>query len=516
MEIINGSGLSFTTQNPDQIIEVLGSKAMKLPDGRVLAHWNMRNAQMLAQLGVPGVPSAIARSYKYPGRDTPMAHQKAMAEFMTLYPRCFNFSDMGTGKTRAAAWAADYLMSIGLIRRCLVIAPLSILRTAWEADIFATAMQRTCGVAVGDSKRRAKIIASDTDFIIINHDGVKSSRKELLNAKFDLIIVDEATAFCNAQTDRWKALNSILRPDTYLWLLTGTPAANSPLQAYGLAKLVAPDRVPKFYTGWRDLTMYKVSQFTYVPKANAQQTVFDALQPAIRFDKKDCLDLPPVTFLEREFDMDTVQARYYHAMKQQMLIEAAGLNITAVNSGVLMGKLLQIAAGAVYADDGSIVDFRASRRMQEMLDVINDSEHKVLVFANYKHNIKLIGQTLENAGIECATIDGDTPVEVRTLFINMFQNTPTLKVLVLQPRVAAHGITLTAANVAIWFSPVSSLEIWRQANDRINRMGQVNKMSIVKLIGSPIERKVYSVLERRDAAQADLLDLYRQEIAEDT
>ena len=111
-----------------------------------------------------------------------------------------------------------------------------------------------------------------------------------------------------------------------------------------------------------------------------------------------------------------------------------------------------------------------------------------------------------------AKIDGETPAEIRTLYINMFQNTPTLKVLVLQPRVAAHGITLTAANVAIWFTPVSSLEIWRQANDRINRWGQVNKMSIVKLIGSPIERKVYSVLERRDAAQSDLLNLYREEI----
>jgi SNF2 family DNA or RNA helicase len=510
MQILGGKGLIFSSSNPEQVVEVL-DKATVLEDGRVLAHWNMKNVQALARLGYDA-PSAIERAYGYPGRDKVMAHQRKMAAFMTLYPRCHNFSDMGSGKTRASLWAADYLMASGLIRRVLVVAPLSILRTAWESDLFATAMHRTCGVAVGDAKRRAKIISSDVDFVIINHDGVKSSRKELLAADFNLIIVDEATSFSNTQTDRWKALNSLLKPHTYLWLLTGTPAANSPLQAYGLAKLVSPERVPKFYSGWRDLVMYKVSQFTYVPKANAQDIVFQALQPAFRIDKKDCLDLPPVTFLEREFEMDPVQAKYYAKMKNDMLMEAAGEQITAVNSGVLMGKLLQIAAGAVYTDDGEVVDFRASRRLQEMLDVINDSAHKVLVFANYKHSIRLIGKFLEDLGIECAVIDGDVPSDARAVLINMFQNTSALKVLVLQPRVAAHGITLTAANVAIWFTPVSSLEIWRQANDRINRIGQVNKMSVVKLIGSPIERKVYSVLERRDAAQSDLLDLYRTEI----
>lgn len=513
MQIIENKGVLLDTPHPALVTAAIDKSAIVGPN-QVLVHWNMRAMQTLTGLGFQNVPSAIAKNYHYPHRPgmSPRAHQRCMAEFTTLHRRCFNFSDMGTGKTLAAIWAADYLMSIGMIKRVLIAAPLSILKCAWEADIFSSAMHRSVGVAVGDAKRRSKVIASECEFCIINHDGIKSSRPELARAKFDLIIVDEATAFSNTQTDRWKALNSLVAQDPMLWLITGTPAANSPLQAYGLAKLVCPDRVPKYFNAWKDLTMFKVSTFTFVPRSNAQETVFNALQPAIRFDKKDCLDLPPVTFVEREVAMDAGQQKYYDEMKQEMLMWAAQKQITAVNSGVLMGKLLQISAGAVYSDDGSVIDFRAKGRVAEMLSVIEQSEHKVLVFAQYKHTVKMLARVLEEAGIECGVIDGDTPQDSRKLLIDMFQNTDTLKVLVLQPKVAAHGITLTAANVAIWYSPTSSLELWRQANDRINRIGQVNKMTVVKLIGSPIERKVYTVLERRDAAQSDLLGLYREEL----
>lgn len=513
MQIVDNRALLLESPHPERILNVIDKAALVAP-GKVLVKWTLQASQTLAKLGYKNVPSPIAKSYNYPCRPdiAPYDHQREMAGFMILHPRCFNFSDMGTGKTMASIWAADYLMTLGVVKRVLIVSCLSILRSAWEADIFATAMHRSVGVAVGDAKRRAKIIGGDCEFCIINHDGIKFSRIEIARAGFDLIIVDEATAFNNTQTDRWKALNSLAAKAPWLWLLTGTPAANSPLQAYGLAKLVCPERVPKFFNAWRDLTMYKVSTFTYIPKADAQAKVFASLQPAIRFDKADCLDLPPVTFVAREFDMDPVQQKYYNAMKADMLMHAADKQITAVNSGVLMGKLLQIASGAVYSDDGSVVDFRASTRTSEMMQVIHESEHKVIVFAQYKHTIRMIVNVLEKAGVDAAFIDGEVAQGERTRIIGAFQTTAQYKVLVLQPKVASHGITLTAANVAIWYSPVSSLEYWRQANDRINRIGQVNKMTVVKLVGSPIERKVYAVLEKRDGDQTDLLNLYREEL----
>lgn len=510
MQIVDGRGLLFEASNPQQIVQSL-DKAVILPDGKILAHWSLKAVQVLNRLGIRA-PSPIGRSYNYPGRDAAMSHQKRMAEFCTVYDKCFNFSDMGTGKSRASYWAADYLLAVGAIKRVLILSPLSIVRTAWEADLFATCMHRSYGVAVGDAKRRAKVIESGCEFVITNHDTVKHSRIELARAKFDLIIVDEATAFNSAKTDRWKALHSLITPRTRLWLLTGTPAANSPLHAYGLAKLVSPDRVPKFFTGWKDMTMIKVSQFTFVPKKDARDTVFNALQPAIRFEKSECIDLPPVTYIEREVEMEAQQAKYYQEIKNQMLMYVAGKQITAVNSGVLFSKLLQIASGTVYSDDGNVIDFRAKNRLSELTQIINECEHKVIVFAGFKHAIAQIVKHLTENKISCEAIHGDVPPDERTRIINSFQRDDAYKVLVLQPKVAAHGITLTAASVAVWFSPTSSLEIWRQANDRINRMGQVNKMTVVKLVGAPVERRVYSLLERRDVDQTALLDLYRDEL----
>lgn len=511
IQIVENKGLLIPHPNPAQLLAVL-DKAMAMPDGRVLAHWSMKTVETLRGLGIKA-PSPIAKAYPYMGRDQVMEHQRRMAEFVTLYRRCFNFSDMGTGKSRAMLWAADYLMQAKMIKRVLILSPLSVVRTAWESDLFATCMHRSYGVAVGDAKRRAKVIGSGCEFVITNHDTVKHSRLELARADFDLIIVDEATAFCNATTDRFKALESLLKKKTTrLWMLTGTPAANSPLQAYGLGKLVCPERMPKFFTGWKDLTMIKVSAFTYVPKSNALDLVFDALQPAIRFEKKDCFDLPPVTYVEREVEMEPVQAKYYQEIKKQMLMFAAGKQITAVNSGVLLGKLLQIASGTVYSDDGNVVDFRAQNRMRELLQVIHECEQKVIVFAKYKHTIRAIMKFLTDNKIACDAIDGDVKPDDRTRIINSFQREDTLKALVLQPKVAAHGITLTAASVAVWFTPTSSGEEWKQANDRINRYGQVNKMTVVKLIGAPIERKVYNVLEKRNGEQAKLLSLYREEL----
>lgn len=511
MQIVDNQGLIIRTKYPEKILNSIKA-SRQLDDGSVLVKWTIKTAQKLRKLGYKKTPSPITVQYTYPGFDAPMAHQCATAEFMTLYKRCFCFNDMGTGKTRALIWAADYLMTIGAIKRCLVIAPLSILNTAWEADIMVTAMHRSMGVAVGDAKRRKKIIESGCEFCIINHDGVKSSRIELARAQFDLIIIDEATAFANTNTDRWKAMNSLVKEETWLWQATGTPAANSPLQAYGLAKLNNPESVPRYYTGWKDLTMNKVSTFTYIPKIDATQTVFNALQPAIRFEKKDCIDLPPLVYETRMVPMDATQGKYYAHMKKQMLMEAAGETITAVNSGVLMSKLLQIACGAVYSDDGKVVDFRANARLNEVLNVINECNEKVLIFAQFKSSIKLIADFLEENSIECAVIDGDVPPAARKMQIDLFQNSDIHKALIMQPRTAAHGLTLTRASTTIWFGPVSSLEIWRQANARMDRPGQKNSMTIVKLCGSPVEQRVYGILEKREATQADLLVLYREEI----
>ena len=148
----------------------------------------------------------------------------------------------------------------------LVICPLSIMYSAWQADIFRTAIHRTCGVAHGSASKRKKVLSENYDFTIINYDGTGVVLPELQQAKFDLIIVDEANAYKTVNTKRWKNLAKMIEPTTWLWMMTGTPASQSPLDAFGLAKLVSPGRVPKFTTAWRDKVMYPVSRFKWLPK----------------------------------------------------------------------------------------------------------------------------------------------------------------------------------------------------------------------------------------------------------
>jgi len=511
MEIIDNKAISLRTRYPARITETIEQSA-HLGDGHVLVKWTMENAQALVKLGFKSTPSPIIKDYDYPGFYKPFDHQRTMAEFTTLNRKCFNFGDMGLGKSSATIWAADYLMTKGLIKRALVIAPLSILKSAWESDIFQTAIHRTVGIAHGTREQRLKVIRGNCDFVVINHDGIKTVTRELAAEKFDLIVVDEATCMKDVGSDRWKALKTLVLEETYLWMLTGTPAANNPVDAYGIAKLVNPDGVPRFANSWKDLTMYKVSMFTWVPKLGSKELVHKAMQPAIRFDKKDCLDLPPIVYQTREIQMSPGQASYYKKMKAELLMDAAGEQITAVNAGVLLGKLLQISAGCVYSDDGNVVDFKATTRLNEMLEVINDCPNKVLVFATFKHSFVAISEFLDKHHIKHGIINGSVGKDERSRLIKAFQHEDEMKVLLLQPRAAAHGLTLTRASTTIWFTPVPSLELWNQANARMDRPGQVNSMTVVKLVGSPVEQKLYKVLETRGADQRDLLELYREEL----
>jgi len=141
-------------------------------------------------------------------------------------------------------------------------------------------------VAHGDAKQRKKIIEAGSDFVIINFDGVAVMEKTIAEGGFDLIVVDEATAYKNAQTTRWKILNRLIKTtDPRLWMLTGTPAAQSPLDAYGLAKLVNPEGCPPHFGSFRDSVMYKITQFKWGVKPQAKSIVHRILQPAIRFEK---------------------------------------------------------------------------------------------------------------------------------------------------------------------------------------------------------------------------------------
>ena len=495
-------------RNPNKVTTAI-PKSKLVGGGNVLVHWGVEETHMLRGMGID-VPSPISARYNWPGQYKPFDHQKTTAEFLTLHKRAFCFSEMGTGKTLSAIWAADFLMTHKVVRRALIISPLSIMDSAWRADLFKAAMHRTVDTAYGAANKRKRIINSGAEFVIINYDGVSIVQEEIKAAGFDLIIVDEATHYKTATTKRWKALRNLITEDTWLWMMTGTPAAQAPTDAYGLAKLVNPAGTPKFFGTFRDMVMVKNGPFRWDPRKSAVDTVHKVLQPAIRFTKEQCLDLPDMLYTSRDVGMTTQQRAYYDKLRKELILEAAGSEVTAVNAAVKMNKLLQIACGAVYTDDSDSLLFDISGRYNVLREVIAESSHKVLVFVPYRNAIDRLHEELNKDNIPTEVISGAIKPHDRTDIFRRFQTATDPRVLLIQPQAAAHGVTLTAANTVVWWSPTASLETYAQANARVHRAGQVNKCMVVHLEGAPVERKLYAMLSKRVDVHSQLVNLYKE------
>jgi SNF2 family DNA or RNA helicase len=292
-------------------------------------------------------------------------------------------------------------------------------------------------------------------------------------------------------------------------MLTGTPAAQSPLDAFGLARLVNPKAVPRYMSTFRDSIMYKVTPFKYAPKENATEVVHNALQPAIRFTKAECLDLPDIVFTHRETPMTRQQKKYYDQLRKAMAMEAAGEEVTSANAAVNINKLLQISSGAVYTDNRDVLEFDVSSKYNALLEILDDTEHKVIVFAPFKHAINNISERLAKDGVTNEVITGSVNASARTDIFRQFQESNDPRVLVIQPQAAAHGVTLTAASTIVWWGPTNSLETYAQANARIHRAEQKNKCLVVQLRGSPVEDHVYKMLDNKENIHGKIIDLYR-------
>lgn len=516
MEILENKAVRFRTRDPHKYSVIPKHHVQAIPGGyEVTVYWSLDEMRVLKNLGVKNAPSPIERTYNWPGRYKPMSHQKATAGFLTLHRRAFNFGDPGTGKTISALWAADYLMQRGEVRRVLVVCPLSIMQSAWMGDINRSVIHRSAVVAHhAQASRRIELIQGDYEIVIINYDGLNLCADEIkADGRFDLVIIDEANGYSNAQTKRWKSLAKIIQPHTFLWMMTGTPAAQSPLNAYGLAKLVNPTAVPGYFTGWRDKVMNKITTFKWAPKPGAKDLVFSVLQPAIRFTKAQCLDLPPVVKQTREVALTAQQLKYYRLIKDQMLAVAAGESISAVNKAAVVSKLLQISAGAALTDDKDVVEFDATPRLNVLLEVLEETQRKVIIFALFRASIDVISTFLKKHGIATEEIHGGVTATKRGDIIQRFQNAQDPRVLVMQPQATAHGITLTAADTVIFFGPLMSVEQYVQCIARADRQGQnSDKVTVIHIQGSPIEKKMFDAMDLKVDDHAVLTQMFDEEM----
>lgn len=453
-------------------------------------------------------PAPIMSQYKWNG-DKPFRTQKITAAMLTMNTRAYVLSEMGTGKTRATLFALDFLIQCGVIKKALIVAPLSTLTTVWYREVFRYFNHLSVGVLHGDRGKRREILAQDHHLYVINHDGIKTLLPEL-RARLDIgaVVIDELAAFRNATTDRWKALHAVVERREYVWGLTGSPTPNEPTDAYGQVKLLTPERVPKYFKGFKEETMIQVSTFRWIPRKNAKDVVADVMQPAVRFTRDDCVELPPVIYDTREVPLSAQQKQIYDRMFQHSKVMFATGEVNAANEGVLMSKLLQITTGFVYTKDKAPVELDNHPRMEALRELLDEAEGKVIVFVDFIHASKMIATALRKDGYSVEQISGETPKNERDRIFTYFQTAELPRILVAHPKCMAHGLTLTAANTIIWFSPTTSLETYEQACARITRPGQTRKQLIMHLTGSAVESKLYKRLQQKSSLQGALLEMF--------
>ena len=456
-------------------------------------------------------------AYQFPGVESPFDHQVETVAFMLQNNIGYILDEMGTGKTLSFLWATDILFIHGFIETgVLVVAPLSTLDFVWAKELRNRMPHRTFQILHGTKKERIARLNKKAHYYIINHDGIKTIEKELIARKFDVVGIDELTAFKNNQAKRTQVMQKIVRhihtqkKRRGLWGMTGSPTANSPLDAFGQAKTINPKSLKQFggyWTYFRDAVMIQLDMYNYVPRPGWQQVVASVLSPSIRHKLRDCVDLPETLHEERAIPMSAEQQKMYKQMKELFLVQYQNGEISASNAGVKALKLLQISAGCIYDEDRNYNLIDNKPKLNELYSIFEESgRDKLLVFATFRATIEQVTAFLRDKGVRVDCVYGGLNKNKRTAIYNEFQD-GDLEVLVAQPATSSHGLTFVACRHIVWFTPVPSNETHKQANARVVRPGQERTQIITRLHSSPAERRTYKALDGKENMSRALLEL---------
>jgi SNF2 family DNA or RNA helicase len=487
------------------------SRLINANEGNVQIKHTLETTLRLNELGI-NVPSPILYQYNWPGKYTPFAHQRPMADFHTRNAKNLNLSEMGVGKSFATLWAADYLMTLGEVSKALILAPLSIIETIWQQDIFDILMHRSSMITHGNLEYRLNAFEMDVDFYIANHDMIAHKEIATLVRKrkdIDLIILDEASFFRNSKNIAYKFFAWAVENKKRVWLLTGTPCPNEPTDAWALARLVCPERVPQFFGTFKRMTMAQVSRYKWRPVNGHEKIVFDALQPAWRIRKKDCLSLPPLTVANRQTRLTPEQEKQFKLMRDYMILQHKMTKITAINAADALIKLRQICCGSVKNGDNTYETLDHSTRLKELITVINEASAKVIVVVPFKGIIRSLEAELARH-FTLAVLNGDVSIKDRNRIIRAFKSGPDPRVLLCHPKVMAHGLNLTEADTTIFYAPIYSHDDYAQVIERFNRAGQTRKMTVVRIAAHSFEWDIYRLLDNRATNQDSILKLYER------
>jgi SNF2 family DNA or RNA helicase len=504
--------LALKLDYPSRVLETIPTSRMLRYPNIVVAPHRVDEVRVLRNLGIDA-PSPILYYYDWPGRFKPYEHQRQTAAFLTLHQKALVLNEIGTGKTQSALWATDYLLKTGQINKVLIISPLSTLERVWGDAVFFGFPDRKAVVLHGSAERRRKLLATEADYYIINHDGFPVICDDC-HGMFDVVIVDEAAVYRNPSTQRYKVLKKWMAAnhDVRLWLMTGTPTPNEPTDAWALAKLIDSPFCSASYTAFRDQVMVKMGQYRWVPRPESVEIAQHVLQPSIRYTRDECFDLPDTVTQTRKVELTAEQRKHYEKMYKQCITEVDehGASITAVNEAVKMQKLVQISCGVAYDDDRSNVELDCSPRINVVKEIIEEAGEKVIVFVPLTGTLRMLERELSKHW-EVGVVNGNVSANKRNDIFHRFQNEKQPHVLIAHPATMAHGLTLTSASTVVWYGPVTSNEQYVQANGRIERIGKKHVSNVIHIEATELEHKMYARLRDKQKLQGLLLDLIKNQ-----
>ena len=301
-----------------------------------------------------------------------------------------------------------------------------------------------------------------------------------------------------------------------VWGLTGTPG-DDPIKAFSMSKAVNPNAVKvSTVNAWRDMTMYHygTQAWQWTNRDCAPQMIQQALSPAVRFNKEDLFNLPPVVYSARFAPLCAEAKKVYDNLRTNLMLNYDADTLTATQKSVEVNKLLQIATGSVRSDSGSVIELANKDRIDLVKEIIEETDRKTVIFCAFTASLNRLYKDLTAAGYNVGKVDGSTSEAERVRIFGSFQNDKKkagVDVLVAHPRTVAFGVELSAADTMIFDGvPLSGDFVFGQAVERLSSLKQTSaQINIIQVYSTDLERRGFLGLQEGQASSALVAELFR-------
>ena len=441
----------------------------------------------------------------------PHDYQKYAIQYIEDHPFAAVLLDMGLGKTSITLSAiADLLFDSFEVHKVLVIAPLRVARDTWSAEIqkWDQLHGLTYSVAVGTEAERKAALNRKADIYIINRENVQwLIDQSKLPFDYDMVVVDELSSFKNHQSKRFKALMQVRPKLKRVVGLTGTPASNGLMDLWAEFKVIdMGKRLGRFISHYRQNyfvpdKMNGQIVYSYRPRPGAEDAIYRQISDiTISMKSTDHIEMPDLVSTEYKVYLSPDEQEVYDDMKKQFVLDLPDGEISAANAAVLSGKLSQMANGAIYDDNGGMVEIH-SQKLDALEDIIESANGKPLLVAYwYQHDLSRIMRRLHERHIPFSKLDSADSIRR--------WNNGEIPVALIHPASAGHGLNLqSGGNHIVWYGLTWSLELYSQTIARLWRQGQTEETVIVQHIVAEgtIDEQILRALKVKDKTQSALI-----------